>query len=128
MTVSRPGIAVGAPLAGVPAPVLGAVAAAWAAAIAAEATGAAGSLHHDSLLEGGPGFGPALVLFLVAWQVMVAAMMVPSSLPLVRMYSAATIGTCTPPTRAGASVAARGVKPPRRGSRSPSPTGSRFAR
>ena len=37
--------------------------------------------------------GPALLLFLVAWQVMVAAMMVPSSLPLVRMYSAASAGS-----------------------------------
>jgi predicted metal-binding membrane protein len=85
-------VPVAAPLAGVPAPVLGAVAVAWLAAIAAEATGAAGSLHHDSLLEGGPGFGPALVLFLLAWQVMVAAMMLPSSLPLVRMYGAASRG------------------------------------
>ena len=50
----------------------------------------AGSLHHDSLLEGGPGFGPALLLFLAAWQVMVAAMMLPSSLPLVRMFAAAS--------------------------------------
>nr|MBA3261435.1 DUF2182 domain-containing protein [Thermoleophilaceae bacterium] len=65
---------------------------AWAAAIAAEATGTAGSLHHDSLLEGGPGFGPALLLFLVAWQVMIAAMMLPSSLPLMRMYAAASAG------------------------------------
>jgi predicted metal-binding membrane protein len=64
-----------------------------AAAVAAEATGSAGALHHDSLLVGGPGFGPALLLFLLAWQVMVGAMMLPSSLPLVRMYSAATVGT-----------------------------------
>jgi predicted metal-binding membrane protein len=78
--------------AGVPAPVLAAVAVAWAAAVAAEASGIAGSLHHDSLLEGGPAFGPALLLFLVAWQVMVAAMMLPSSLPLVRMYAAASAG------------------------------------
>jgi predicted metal-binding membrane protein len=92
VSLSRPAVPVAAPLAGVPAPVVGAVALAWAAAIAAEATGAAGSLHHDSLLEGGPGFGPALVLFLVAWQVMVAAMMLPSSLPLVRMYGAASSG------------------------------------
>jgi predicted metal-binding membrane protein len=80
------------PLGGVPSPVLIGIGAAWAFAIAAEWSGAAGSVHHDSLLEGGPGFGPALLLFLVAWQVMVAAMMVPSSLPLVRMYSAATVG------------------------------------
>ena len=82
----------GPPLAGVPGPILAAVAAAWAAAVAAEASGAAGSLHHDSLLEGGPGFGPAVLLFLLAWQVMVAAMMLPSSLPLVRMYAAASAG------------------------------------
>jgi predicted metal-binding membrane protein len=49
-------------------------------------------LHHDSLLEGGPGFGPALLLFLAGWQVMVAAMMLPSSLPLVRMFAAASSG------------------------------------
>jgi predicted metal-binding membrane protein len=77
---------------GVPAAVLVAVGAAWAAALAAELVGAADALHHDSLLEGGPGLGPALLVFLLAWQVMVAAMMVPSSLPLVRMYAAASDG------------------------------------
>jgi predicted metal-binding membrane protein len=84
-----------APAARAPAlrPVLVAVAAAWVAAVAAEASGVAGSLHHDTLLEVGPGFGPALLLFLLAWQVMVAAMMLPSSLPLVRMYATATAGT-----------------------------------
>ncbi len=77
---------------GIPSPIVVAVAAAWVAAVAAEATGVAGSVHHDSLLEGGPGFGLALVLFLLAWQVMIAAMMLPSSLPLVRMFSAASAG------------------------------------
>ena len=60
--------------------------------MAVEVSGIAGSLHHDSLLEGGPGFGPALLLFLLGWQVMVAAMMLPSSLPLVRMFAAASSG------------------------------------
>jgi predicted metal-binding membrane protein len=92
VSLSRPAAPVATPLGGVPSPVLVGIGAAWVAAIAAEASGSAGSLHHDSLLEGGPGFGPALVLFLVAWQAMVAAMMLPSSLPLVRMYSAATAG------------------------------------
>jgi predicted metal-binding membrane protein len=59
-------------------------------AVAAVASGVAGSLHHDALLEGGPAFGPALLLFLLAWQVMTAAMMLPSSLPLVRMFSVAS--------------------------------------
>jgi predicted metal-binding membrane protein len=69
---------------------LAAVVAAWGAAVAAEASGIAGSLHHDSLLESGPGLGPALLLFLVSWQVMVAAMMLPSSLPMVRMFAVAS--------------------------------------
>jgi predicted metal-binding membrane protein len=78
------------PFAGIPAAVAAAVLVAWVAALAAEASGAAGSLHHDKLLVNGPGLGAAVVLFLLSWQVMVAAMMLPSSLPLVRMYSAAT--------------------------------------
>ena len=92
MSLSRPLAPTTAPLAGVPSPILIGIGAAWAVAVAAEATGSAGALHHDTLLEGGPGFGPALLLFLVAWQVMVGAMMVPSSLPLVRMYAAASAG------------------------------------
>jgi predicted metal-binding membrane protein len=35
----------------------------------------------------------AALIALLAWQVMIAAMMLPSSLPLVRMYAAATVGT-----------------------------------
>ena len=78
------------PLQRVPSPVFLAIGAAWAAAVAAEASGIAGSLHHDRLLQGGLAFGPALLLFLAAWQVMTAAMMLPSSLPLVRMFSVAS--------------------------------------
>jgi predicted metal-binding membrane protein len=85
-------IAAPAPASRVPGPILAAVAAAWGAAVAAEASGIAGSLNHDTLLEGGPGLGPALLLFLVSWQVMVAAMMLPSSLPMVRMFMAASAG------------------------------------
>ena len=95
MTVSRPVVpAVARRASGaVPRPVLIGIGLSWAAAIAAEATGSAHAVHHDSLLVGGPGFGLALLLFLLAWQVMVGAMMLPSSLPLVRMYTAATVGT-----------------------------------
>jgi predicted metal-binding membrane protein len=75
---------------GVPLPVVGAIAAAWAAAIAAELSGAAGTLHHDALIEGGPSIGPALIGFLLAWQVMIVAMMLPSSLPLIRLFAAAS--------------------------------------
>ena len=72
----------------VPVPVLVAIGAAWGVAVAAEVTGAAGALHHDALIEGGPPLWAALLVFLVAWQAMVAAMMLPSSLPLIRLYDA----------------------------------------
>ena len=75
---------------GVPLPLVAAMAAAWAAAIAAEATGASAVLHHDQVLSHGPPSAWAIVGFLAAWQVMVAAMMLPSSLPLVRMFAAAS--------------------------------------
>jgi predicted metal-binding membrane protein len=75
---------------GVPLPVIGAIAAAWAAAIAAELSGAAGAIHHDALIEGGASFGASLIGFLLAWQVMIAAMMLPSSLPMIRIFSIAS--------------------------------------
>jgi predicted metal-binding membrane protein len=49
-------------------------------------------VHHDHLLEHGPSFPVALVAFLLAWQLMIAAMMLPSSLPLVRLFAAAARG------------------------------------
>jgi predicted metal-binding membrane protein len=75
---------------GVPVIVLAAVAAAWAAAIAAQASGAASVVHHDDVLAHGAPSAGAVLLFLVGWQVMTAAMMLPSSLPLVRMFAAAS--------------------------------------
>ena len=74
-----------------PRPILAGIAAAWAAAIAAQAAGAAAFVHHDALLVGdGPSFAVAALLALLAWQVMIAAMMLPSSLPLVRLYARAS--------------------------------------
>jgi predicted metal-binding membrane protein len=74
----------------VPAAVLVAIVAAWVVAVAAELTGTAAALHHDALIEGGTPLWLGLVLFLVAWQAMVAAMMLPSSLPLIRLFYAAS--------------------------------------
>jgi predicted metal-binding membrane protein len=71
---------------GSPRVVLCAIAAAWLLALTAEVTGAAGALHHDALIEDGPPLWTALVLFLAAWQAMVAAMMLPSTLPLIRLF------------------------------------------
>lgn len=83
-------------LAGMPAVVIAAIAAAWVAALAAEATGAAALLHHDALIEDGAALWVAVPVFLLAWQVMVAAMMLPSSLPLVRLFAAASAGQPRP--------------------------------
>jgi predicted metal-binding membrane protein len=69
-------------------PVIAGIAAAWVLAVAAEVTGTGRLLHHDALIHGKLPFPLALLLFLVAWQSMIAAMMLPSSLPFVRMFSA----------------------------------------
>jgi predicted metal-binding membrane protein len=74
----------------IPVAVPAAIALAWAVALAAEASGTASALHHDGLLEGGLPHWAALVLFLLSWQLMTAAMMLPSSLPLVRLFWAAS--------------------------------------
>jgi predicted metal-binding membrane protein len=73
-----------------PPELLAAIAAAWALALAAQATGAAGTLHHHRLIEGGLPLWAALGLFLVAWQTMIAAMMLPSSLPFMRVFARAS--------------------------------------
>jgi predicted metal-binding membrane protein len=59
---------------------------AWLVVLAAQATGTAPLLHHHALIEGGPPLWVAILLFLIAWQVMVAAMMLPASLPAVRAF------------------------------------------
>ena len=80
----------------VPLAITGAIAAAWVLAVAAEISGRGTALHHDALIEGTLPYGLALVLFLVAWQAMVAAMMMPSSLPRVRLFAAAAAGQPRP--------------------------------
>ena len=68
-------------------PVLvGAIVFAWAVAVVAQATGNSELVHHDTLVEGDLPVGVALGIFLLAWQLMIAAMMLPSSLPLMRAF------------------------------------------
>ena len=56
-------------------------------ALVAQATGSAEALHHGQLIEGNAPLWLGFVVFLVAWQVMIAAMMLPSSLPLIRLFN-----------------------------------------
>jgi predicted metal-binding membrane protein len=67
-----------------------AIAVAWAVAVIAQASGKAELLHHDVLIEGHLPVWVALGLFVIAWQVMIAAMMLPSTLPMVRLFAAAS--------------------------------------
>jgi predicted metal-binding membrane protein len=60
------------------------IAGAWLALIALEATGLAAALHHHALIEAGPPLWIAIPVFLLVWQIMVAAMMLPASLPAMR--------------------------------------------
>jgi predicted metal-binding membrane protein len=64
-----------------------AIAGAWGIALLAQVSGRARLFDHDVLLAGDVPLAAAVALFLVAWQVMVAAMMLPSALPLVRLFA-----------------------------------------
>ena len=68
---------------------LAASGAAWLAAALAQWSGEAALLHHHTLIEHGPPLWVAVPLFLVGWQVMVAAMMLPASLTTIRVVDAA---------------------------------------
>jgi predicted metal-binding membrane protein len=61
------------------------IAGAWFVATLAQVTGNAQVLHHHALISsGGPPIWLAALLSLASWQVMIAAMMLPASLPAVR--------------------------------------------
>jgi len=68
------------------------IAAAWLVCAAVELTGNAAQLHHHALYESGRPFWLAAVVVLGAWQLMTAAMMLPSSLGFIRLYAAAAAG------------------------------------
>jgi predicted metal-binding membrane protein len=80
----------------VPAVVIVAIACAWLLVVLAQVTGQAENLHHGALIEGGLSLVVALGLFLLAWQVMIAAMMLPSSLPLFRLFATVSAGAPYP--------------------------------
>jgi predicted metal-binding membrane protein len=63
-----------------------AIAAGWALALVAEIAGY-GTIHHHAAVGAGLGALAGLALFLLAWQTMIAAMMLPSSMPLIRLFA-----------------------------------------
>jgi predicted metal-binding membrane protein len=73
------------------------VVAAWVLALLAAIIGWDALLHHDALIGHGafPAIG-TLGVFLLAWQVMTAGMMLPSSLPLMRLFTRASSGQAHP--------------------------------
>jgi predicted metal-binding membrane protein len=73
---------------GVPRAVWAITGAAWAVSLYAAASGGAAALHHHELIEGRQPLWLVLPVFLVAWLVMVAAMMLPSSIPALRALAA----------------------------------------
>ena len=66
-----------------------AVTAAWGICVWAELSGAAAQFHHHALYESNRPLLLSALMVLGAWQVMTAAMMLPSSLAFIRMYAAA---------------------------------------
>jgi predicted metal-binding membrane protein len=70
----------------VPRAVIVTIAVAWGLAFFAYASGRERQLHHDALIEHGPPLWAAAIIFAVAWQAMIAAMMLPSALPLIRLF------------------------------------------
>ncbi|MBV9333052.1 MAG: DUF2182 domain-containing protein, partial [Candidatus Eremiobacteraeota bacterium] len=63
------------------------IAAAWAMCAWVELSGNAAQLHHHALYESGRPFWVAALLVAAAWQIMTAAMMLPSSLGFIRLYA-----------------------------------------
>jgi len=59
---------------------------AWVVAVVAELSGRAGAFRHDHLLGGGQSPWLVVPAFLVGWQLMVAAMMLPSAIPMLAAF------------------------------------------
>lgn len=65
---------------------IGAILLAWLLAITAEVTGEVQWVHHHQLMVDGMAVWASLALFLVAWQVHIAAMMLPTTLPMLGLF------------------------------------------
>jgi predicted metal-binding membrane protein len=86
----------------VPAVLLVVIATAWALALAAEWTGYADWVHHHELVDSRLPVWGTLALFFFAWQLHIAAMMLPSSLPLIALFRRASATQPRPTVALGA--------------------------
>jgi predicted metal-binding membrane protein len=89
----------------VPTSVVAAITTAWVVAIGAELTGTAALVHHDALVHAHVPLWAAAGIFVVAWQLMIAAMMLPSSVPLVRSFRFVSAAQPRPDRALGALLA-----------------------
>ena len=80
----------------VPPAVVGGIALAWALALVVQLSGRGHTLHHDWLISGGLPLGLGVLVFLVAWQAHLAAMMLPSSLPMIALFGQAAANQPSP--------------------------------
>ena len=71
---------------GVPRSLIAVPVAAWVVAVVAELSGRAATFHHDHLLGGGQSLWVGVPAFLAGWQLMVAAMMLPSAIPMLAAF------------------------------------------
>lgn len=81
---------------GVPAPVVAAIAVAWTLAVAVELSGRSNLTGHDRLIGGGLPLADSVAMHLGAWGTMVMAMMLPTTVPLLRLFRSAAVGQQRP--------------------------------
>lgn len=85
-----------------PRSVLVAIAAAWGLALVGAVSSLGERVHHHALVDSGLPVAMALALFLAVWQVHVAAMMLPSSLPLLTLFDGVVVHQPRPRAARGA--------------------------
>ena len=85
--------------------VMSAIVAGWAATVAGSLAGWRHAMGHDHVIEGDGSLWVGVLVFVVGWQVMVAAMMLPSSLPAIRWFQSLDGVAEVPGRRLGAFLA-----------------------